>query len=153
MRRHVIRVLMVASALLLLGVAAACGSSSEPGGEEATPTGEGAVATGGVYHEVDPAGLRSMLAAKDFLLVNVHIPYEGEIEDTDLFIPYDQVEAHLGELPGDTGAKIVLYCRSGRMSAIAAEVLAAQGYTNLWDLTGGMIAWEEAGYPIVQASH
>jgi rhodanese-related sulfurtransferase len=91
-----------------------------------------------------------MLENKDFVFVNVHIPFEGDIADTDLSIPYDQVTeaANLAQLPADKDAKVVLYCRSGRMSAIAAEALLKEGYTNLWNLDGGMVAWEQAGYPI-----
>ncbi len=42
-------------------------------------------------------------------------------------IPYDQVASHLGEIPKDD--EIVLYCHSGRRAGLAAEVLAANGYT------------------------
>lgn len=92
-----------------------------------------------------PTDLAEMLADKNFFFVNTHIPYEGEIEGTDAFIPYDQIEENLALFPSDRDAEIVLYCRSGRMSAIAADVLESLGYTNVWDLEGGMIAWEEAG--------
>jgi rhodanese-related sulfurtransferase len=34
------------------------------------------------------------------------------------------------------------------MSQIAAETLVSSGYTDIWDLQGGMVAWEEAGYEI-----
>ena len=99
-------------------------------------------------HLLSPAELEQMLPNRDFFFVNTHIPYEGEIEQTDAFIPYDQIEENLAMFPADRDARIVLYCRSGRMSAIAADVLENLGYTNVWDLGGGMIAWEEAGLPL-----
>ena len=102
------------------------------------------------YQSINVTQLKSMLDHKDFLLVNVHIPYEGEIKGTDLFIPYDEIEKNLSKLPADKNAKIVVYCRSGRMSAIAATTLTKMGYTNITDVDGGMIAWEKQGYPLVQ---
>ena len=102
---------------------------------------------GGNYMEASAAELDSMLAKKDFILVNVHIPFEGNIANTDESIPYDQVAQNLDRLP-DKQARIVLYCRSGRMSAMAAESLVSLGYTNVWDLAGGMSAWEQAGFKI-----
>jgi phage shock protein E len=104
---------------------------------------------GGRYTDVSAAGLASMLARKDFPLINVHVPYEGEIEGTDLFLPFDQVGQNLARLPADKSAKLVLYCRSGHMSAIAARTLAGLGYTNVWNLEGGMIAWTDAGHPVL----
>jgi rhodanese-related sulfurtransferase len=105
---------------------------------------------GGSYTDVNAAGLASMLQNKGFVLVNVHIPYEGEIENTDLFVPYDQVEANLDRLPVDRDARLVLYCRTGGMSAIAARKLVQLGYTDVWNLDGGMIGWEQAGYPLLR---
>ena len=81
--------------------------------------------------------------------MNVHVPYAGEIDGTDLFIPSEVVEARAGQLP-DKGAQVLLYCQTGRMSAIAAETLVGLGYTNVVELGGGMEAWEAAGYPLEQ---
>ena len=61
-------------------------------------------------------------------------------------IPYDQVAARLAEVPKDKD--VVLYCRSGRRAAMAAEVLAAQGYTRLMHLEGDMPAWIAQGRPV-----
>ena len=104
---------------------------------------------GGSYTNVNAAGLNAMLKNKDFLLINVHIPYEGEIEQTDLFIPYNEIEQNLEKLPANKDAKIFLYCRTDRMSRIAASVMVKLGYTNIWHLDSGMIGWEKAGYPLV----
>lgn len=101
---------------------------------------------GGSYTNVSVNELQAMLDNKDFVFVNVHIPYEGDIPGTDLSIPYDEIEANLNQLPADQHAKIVLYCRSGRMSQIAAETLVELGYTNVWNVEGGMMAWEQAGH-------
>lgn len=90
-----------------------------------------------------------MLTKKDFFMVNVHTPYDGELEKTDAFVPYDTIAKNLDKLPQDKNAKIILYCRSGRMSQIAAEKLTSLGYTNVYDLTGGMNAWEQRGYKVI----
>lgn len=104
---------------------------------------------GGSYTDVSAEGLATMLEQKDFPLVNVHVPYEGEIAETDLFIPYDRIERNLEKLPADKDAKVVVYCRRGHMGAIAGRELVREGYTNVWNLDGGMSAWREAGYPLM----
>ncbi len=113
-------------------------------------TGEIVTLAGGSYQNITPAELNTILKNKDFTFVNVHIPFAGNINNTDLSIPYDQISAseNLSKLPVDKSAKIVLYCRSGRMSEIAAEKLVLLGYTNIWNLSGGMVEWEQAGYDL-----
>jgi len=103
---------------------------------------------GGAYTDASVAELQTMLKNKDFTFVNVHIPFEGNIASTDISIPYNEIEQNLSKLPADKDAKIVLYCRSGRMSSIAAETLVRLGYTNVWNLKGGMVEWEKAGLPL-----
>jgi rhodanese-related sulfurtransferase len=103
---------------------------------------------GGSYTDVSVPELQTMLQNKDFIFVNVHIPFEGDIPGTDLSIPYDEIDQHLDELPAEKDARIFLYCRSDRMSNIAAETLVGLGYTNVWNLDGGFNAWENAGLPV-----
>ena len=128
--------------LVLLSAFILIGCQSKP------VTGETVTVAGGYYKNVTADELREMLKNKDFVFVNVHIPYAGDITDTDSSIPYDGIEQNLSQLPSDKNAKIMLYCRSGRMSAIAAEKLVSLGYINIWNLNGGMLAWEQAGFEI-----
>jgi rhodanese-related sulfurtransferase len=111
-------------------------------------TGEKVDVTGGSYTNVTSQQLNEMLKNKDFVFINVHIPFGGNISGTDLSIPYNELEQNISQLPADKNAKIVLYCRSGHMSAIAAEKLISLGYTNIWNLKGGMTDWEQAGYSL-----
>ena len=101
------------------------------------------------FQNVTSPDLATMLENKDFFFVNVHIPYEGEIAKTDAFIPYNEIGNNLDKLPQDKNAKIVLYCRSGRMSVEAAQTLTKLGYTNVYNHTGGMIDWEARGYSVI----
>ena len=107
-------------------------------------------ARGGTWTNITPDKLASMLDRKDFTLLNVKTPYIGEIAGTDLYIPYDQVAARVAELPTDKTSKVVVYCRSGHESAIAAQSLVDLGYTNIDNLDGGMAAWIDSGRPLVQ---
>ena len=112
--------------------------------------GETVTVSGASYQNITPVELSTMLKNKDFVFINVHIPFAGDIANTDMSIPYDEISVpeNLSQLPVDKDAKIVLYCRSGRMSEIAAEELVSLGYANIWNLTGGMVEWEQAGYEI-----
>lgn len=99
---------------------------------------------------LDPATLAARLKTKDFLLVNVHVPYDGEIAGTDAFVPFDRIDANLAQFPADRAAPVVVYCRSGRMSAVAARRLSELGFSRVSDLAGGMNAWKDAGFALVR---
>jgi rhodanese-related sulfurtransferase len=83
-------------------------------------------------------------------LLDVRTPQEyaeGHIAGA-VNVPYDQLATRLAEVPKDKD--VVLYCRSGRRAGIAADVLAANGYTRLSHLEGDMNAWMEKGRPVVK---
>ncbi len=82
---------------------------------------------------------------KDFVLINVHIPYAGEIPETDLLIPFNGIKQHKDELPSDKHTKIVVYCISGPMGYFAAEKLVSMGYSRVIHFQGGMVSWKNAG--------
>jgi len=152
MRKMAFVVTALAVMAILTGCTTVPGQPQTPDSKLGTPpvTQSSPAPQGTRFSAVNSAQLAGMLAKKDFVFVNVHVPYEGEIEKTDVFVPYNEVEKNLDKLPKDKGAKIVLYCMSGRMSAIAAETLASLGHSNLFDLSGGMVAWRDAGYQVIR---
>jgi len=100
--------------------------------------------------QVSQQALLEMQASQDpsLLLLDVRTPEEfaaGHIPGA-VNIPYDQVAGRLAEIPKDD--EVVLYCRSGRRAGLAAEVLAASGYTRLAHLEGDMQGWQSAGRPV-----
>lgn len=99
--------------------------------------------------QVSPQALLDMQAQKTpLVLLDVRTPEEfaaGHIAGA-VNIPYDQVAAHLGEIPKDE--EVVLYCKSGRRAGLAAETLSANGYTRLGHLEGDMQGWTAAGRPV-----
>jgi len=143
--------LLVFALFLIPTLLAGCSigrTSPEAASEPVEVVGKKVSVPGGEYTDVTVTELQTMLTNKDFVFVNVHIPFEGNIPNTNLSIPYDEIDQHLDELPADKGARIVLYCRSDRMSNIAAKTLVGLGYTNVWNLDGGFLDWENAGLSI-----
>lgn len=123
-----------------LGAAATACAGSDESAETPTTSTTSAAAT--PIALLGPSEFDNALAEEpDRTLINVHIPYEDHIAETDAFIPFDSI-LDSPDLPSDRSAPIALYCRSGNMSAQASADLAEAGYTDIIDLDGGMNAWE-----------
>jgi len=96
------------------------------------------------YSDLSSAELASMLSQKDFKLIDVHIPEQRHIPGTDKFIPFNEIEKIIAVLP-NKNERIILYCRSGGMSERVAKELVSRGYTNVYNLTGGLNKWVAEG--------
>jgi rhodanese-related sulfurtransferase len=98
--------------------------------------------------DLTPEQLAARLAAGDIRLIDVRTDAEvseGVIPGAE-HIPLDRFDpAQLG--PSD-GRTVVLYCRSGRRSAVAGAKLAAVTGAPVEHLAGGILAWEDAGQPL-----
>jgi rhodanese-related sulfurtransferase len=101
------------------------------------------------YKNITVDQLAQMMSRKDFILINVHIPYEGEITQTDFLIPFNAIGSFKKILSNDQDAKIVLYCKVGQMSRIVAEQLSTMGYAQVHNLQDGMRAWSRDGRQII----
>ena len=135
--KKILLLTLLLTALLL----AACGSPNPPVEVEEEE----------VYALITPEDLMAIIENRrdTFLLINTHIPFEGNIPTTDLSIPYNNVAQNLSLLPEDKDSELIIYCMSNRMAYIAADALVQAGYTNLKLLDGGMIGWYGAGLPIL----
>jgi rhodanese-related sulfurtransferase len=123
--------------LVSLASLSACQAVKSPGTEVKVD--------GGSYRLVTVNELQTMLKNKDFVMINVHIPWQGDISQTDQRLAYNEIAQKLDLLPAQKDAKILIYCLTNGMAKEAIATLLAQGYTNLWMLDGGTTSWQEAG--------
>lgn len=98
-----------------------------------------------MFESLEPQEFAERLEAKRAVVVNVHVPYEGELGGTDFFVPFDQIDT----LSIDRDDELLLYCRSGDMSEQAATRLTAAGFSRVAHLAGGMAAWQASGRAVV----
>jgi rhodanese-related sulfurtransferase len=135
---------VVFAALPLLG---ACGNDVSTA---ATTT--GAPIASSAITKVSPTDGQALIAkmGKDLTVIDVRTPSEyaaGHLANTvNLDIEGGRFSAGIAALPKD--ANYMVYCHSGRRSAIAASTMAAAGFTKIYDL-GGIAAWQAAGLPVV----
>jgi rhodanese-related sulfurtransferase len=98
-----------------------------------------------VLGSVSVQQLSTQLQSKDFVLVNVHVPREGQIPGTDAHAPYNDSNALAAAVGADRARKVVVYCKSNSMSTQAGQKLVAMGYRSVRYLDGGMTGWQSAG--------
>ena len=101
--------------------------------------------------EVDALQLHGLLQEQDgkgIVLVDVRTPAEaarGGIEGA------RNVPLHLLPVVGhelDSEASLVLYCHSGARSAQGCAFLMTRGYSNVFNLRGGILGWAQSGRPL-----
>ena len=74
---------------------------------------------------------------------------EGHLIDAiNINVESGNFEAEIEKL--DKNTTYAVYCRSGRRSAIAVDLMKKAGFTNLYNLDGGLIDWSASGLPLVK---
>lgn len=93
--------------------------------------------------EVTVQELKSMMDHnEEFQLIDVREPFEYEVSNLNgLNIPLAGIVIEADKVSKDI--PVVVQCRSGKRSAQAIMLLEQQGYTNLSNLKGGILAWKE----------
>lgn len=94
--------------------------------------------------EITPLELKAKLAGGEKLtLIDVREKFESEICSIGgTLIPMNQIMERLNEIPRDH--PVIVYCRSGgRSGNVVAALQEKNGFTNLYNLSGGILGWIE----------
>lgn len=134
---------LIVGALLLAGPAVAADSAT-------TPVAAPPAATAAPV--MTQSELLERLKNKDDSVVVLDVRSAREFEAGHVAgarnISHDELAARLEELTGARAKEVVLYCRSGRRAALAAETLRGAGFTRLRQLEGDYPAWESAKHSV-----
>ena len=100
---------------------------------------------------VSPDEVKRALDAKESVaILDVRTPEEyaqGHIKDSKL-VPLQEIAQKVGSL-GKKDQKMYVYCRSGARSAQAIAFLRQQGFTDVHNMSGGIMAWLHKQYPLL----
>lgn len=104
---------------------------------------------------IEPEALHDRIAWADRSLVvlDVRTPEEfaaGHVPGA-VNIPHTELAARIAELEGARDSDIVVYCRTGRRTAMALEVLEKSGFKRLLHLQGDYTRWSEEQRPVVKS--
>lgn len=106
-----------------------------------------------VIQTVDAATFAQQAQTAGVTVIDVRTPDEfaaGHIENAiNIDVEGDSFNDGIAQL--DKTKTYAVYCHSGRRSLIAANTMADAGFTAVYNLDGGIIAWSNAGYTLVTA--
>ena len=96
---------------------------------------------------LDASTFAQKITEKDVVLLDVRTPDEFSQSHIPDALNFDvQSEYFTADVSAlDKSKSYAVYCRSGKRSVLASEVLDQIGVTNVYNLTGGIIEWVEAG--------
>lgn len=99
--------------------------------------------------KIDAQTLKQWLDKQSVSLIDVREPGEfaGEHIPGATLVPLSQFEPR--KIPQSDDLQLVLYCRSGQRSQIAAQKLREAGFESVYQLSWGIAAWKDAGYPTI----
>ena len=89
---------------------------------------------------------------KNVIMLDVRTPDEfsrGTIAGS-INIPVDEISNKIENVISDKNKTIYVYCLSGSRSAVAAQAMLKKGYTNVFSMTSGLLAWRAQKYTLTQ---
>ena len=100
--------------------------------------------------EVDCVAATQLINHKNALVLDVREESEykaGHVLNSKL-VPLGKLNERIGEMEKYRDKPVVVVCRSGARSANACALLGKQGYAEVYNLAGGMMAWQKANLPV-----
>jgi phage shock protein E len=126
-------VALAVAAIASVGLLAGCSSSNE------------------VTKKVDPVEFSEVIAQPGVIILDVRTPEEfnaGHIPNAiNINVADSNFSSEVSKL--DKNATVAVYCRSANRSAVATDEMADLGFTDMYDMQGGIIDWEATGGPVV----
>jgi molybdopterin/thiamine biosynthesis adenylyltransferase/rhodanese-related sulfurtransferase len=101
--------------------------------------------------EIEPFEAAQEIEGGNVVLIDTREPHEyqeAHLEDGKL-VPPGLLRDEIATAAPDKSARMIIYCRSGNRSALAAAQMEALGYTDVASMAGGILAWQEQGLPIL----
>lgn len=141
-----VKLLWIIGLILVLSLAA-CGGGTAVGANPA-PSVNPAEGELNLSPMVDVQTVASVMDRSDVVLIDVReqVEYDaGHIPGVTL-IPLGEVASRMSEIPTDK--TVIVTCRSGNRSGQAVDFLRANGFDNVHNMAGGILAWERAGLPV-----
>jgi len=127
-------VALAVAAIASVGLLAGCSSSNE------------------AIKKVDPVEFSEVISQPDVIILDVRTPDEfnaGHIANAiNINLEGSDFSSEVSKL--DKNATVAVYCRSGNRSGVATEQMAELGFTDMYDMQGGIVDWEAAGGPVVK---
>lgn len=99
---------------------------------------------------VSPLQATLMINREDAIVVDVREPDEfarGHLPNART-IPLGQIDKRLGELEKYKDKPVIVICHTGNRSGSACGMLRKNGFTKVFNLAGGVTAWQQAGQPV-----
>ena len=105
------------------------------------------------YTDVDVATAYNMITNGSYPnLVILDVRTQGEHNSGHIrgsvLIPNTELDARINELAGHENHEIIVYCRSGARSVAASVILGSYNFTMVYNMVGGILAWQDASYPL-----
>ena len=132
--------------LVALSLLSACGKSPSESGSTQTTQATGSIA------QVDAAKFKKLTESPNALILDVRTAAEvaeGHLPNAvNIDIYGSDFMAKVQELPKDR--EILVYCTVGARSQQAADILSKQGFAKVYNLDGGIVAWQRNGFEVVR---